>query len=69
MESAEVKCAPSYRDAAFMGVMRWAVFGELMEKYGDVSMTYGYITKNAHSAGTRKVICRRRVLHRRKTSV
>ena len=40
------KRAPSYRDAAFMGIMRWAVFGELKEKYGDVSMTYGYITKN-----------------------
>lgn len=40
------KRAPSYRDAAFMGIMRWAVYDKLKEKYPDVSMTYGYITKN-----------------------
>lgn len=40
------KRAPSFRDAAFMGIMRWAVYGKLKEKYPDVSMTYGYITKN-----------------------
>ena len=26
--------------------MRWAVYGKLKEIYVDVSMTYGYITKN-----------------------
>ena len=36
----------SFRDAAFMGVMRWALYDELRATYDDVSMTYGYITKN-----------------------
>ena len=40
------KHAPSYRVAAFRGIMRWAVYGKLKEIYVDVSMTYGYITKN-----------------------
>ena len=40
------KHAPSHRDAALMGIMRWAVHGRLKETYGDVSTTYGYITKN-----------------------
>lgn len=36
----------SFRDAAFMGIMRWAFYDKLKELYNDVSMTYGYITKN-----------------------
>ena len=36
----------SFKDAAFMGIMRWSFYGELKKKYPDVSMTYGYITKN-----------------------
>lgn len=36
----------SFRDAAFMGVMRWAFYNKLKEAYPNVSMTYGYITKN-----------------------
>lgn len=36
----------SYRDAAFMGIMRWAVYNRLKEMYPNVSLTYGYITKN-----------------------
>ncbi|TJX13669.1 HNH endonuclease [Tissierella creatinini] len=36
----------SYRDAAFMGIMRWAVYNKLKEIYPNVTMTYGYITKN-----------------------
>lgn len=36
----------SFRDAAFMGIMRWAVYNKLKEIYPNVSMTYGYITKN-----------------------
>ena len=36
----------SFRDAAFMGIMRWAVYNKLKETYPNVSMTYGYITKN-----------------------
>jgi hypothetical protein len=36
----------SFRDAAFMGIMRWALFNKLKQKYPNVSYTYGYITKN-----------------------
>ena len=40
----------SFRDAAFMGIMRWAVYNKLKEEYQplgiEVRMTYGYITKN-----------------------
>lgn len=34
------------KDAAFMGIMRWALYGKLKDKYPDVSLTYGYKTKN-----------------------
>ena len=40
------KRGASLRDATFMGVMRWAVYNRLKETYANVSMTYGYITKN-----------------------
>ena len=36
----------SFRDAAFMGIMRWTFYQELKKKYKNVEMTYGYITKN-----------------------
>ncbi len=36
----------SFKDATFMGIMRWEFYNELKRKYSDVSMTYGYITKN-----------------------
>lgn len=36
----------SFRDATFMGIMRWTLYDELKHKYNNVSMTYGYITKN-----------------------
>lgn len=36
----------SFRDAAFMGIMRWAFYNKLKELYSDVHLTYGYITKN-----------------------
>lgn len=36
-----------YSDAAFMGIMRWALYGRLKELYPKVKMTYGYITKHA----------------------
>lgn len=36
----------SFRDAAFMGIMRWALYDELKAMYENVSMTFGYITKN-----------------------
>lgn len=42
-----IKRSAGFRDAAFMGIMRWAFYGRLRELYpGKVSMTYGYITKN-----------------------
>lgn len=35
----------SFRDATFMGMMRWAFYNKLKEIYPNVSLTYGYITK------------------------
>jgi N6-L-threonylcarbamoyladenine synthase len=36
----------SFKDAAFMGIMRRAVYSRLKEMYPNVKLTYGYITKN-----------------------
>lgn len=36
----------SFRDATFMGIMRWAFYNKLKELYSGVHLTYGYITKN-----------------------
>ncbi|MEE3417253.1 MAG: hypothetical protein VZR53_18085, partial [Prevotella sp.] len=44
------KRAASFRDAAFMGIMRWAFFERLKQMYPNVSMTFGYITKNTRIA-------------------
>ena len=41
-----VKRGKSFRDAAFMGIMRWSLYDRLKNIYPDVSMTFGYITKN-----------------------
>ena len=41
-----MKRGNSFKDAAFMGIMRWAFYERLKELYPNVSMTYGYITKN-----------------------
>lgn len=41
-----LKRSKSFRDAAFMGIMRWAFYNKLKEQYTNVNMTYGYITKN-----------------------
>jgi hypothetical protein len=41
-----LKRGTSFRDATFMGVMRWTLYDRLNKIYSDVSMTYGYITKN-----------------------
>ena len=35
-----------FKDATFMGIMRWALYGKLKAIYPDVKLTYGYITKN-----------------------
>lgn len=42
----QFKRGSSFRDAAFMGIMRWAFYEKLKAMYANVSMTYGYITKN-----------------------
>lgn len=42
----KIKRGNSFRDAAFMGIMRWTVYERLKAIYQNVSMTYGYITKN-----------------------
>ena len=36
----------SFKDAAFMGIMRWAFYNELKTRYSNVSLTFGYLTKN-----------------------
>lgn len=41
-----IKRGKKFNDAAFMGIMRWAFYNELKDKYPNVSNTYGYITKN-----------------------
>ena len=41
-----LKRGKSYRDAAFMGIMRKTLLNRLCELYPNVSETYGYITKN-----------------------
>lgn len=35
-----------FRDATFMGIMRWTVYNRLKDLYPEVSLTYGYLTKN-----------------------
>jgi len=42
----KVKRGQSFRDATFMGIMRWAFYNQLKAQYPNVSLTYGYITKN-----------------------
>ena len=41
-----IKRGMSFRDATFMGVMRWTFYNRLKELYHNVHMTYGYITKH-----------------------
>lgn len=40
------KRGKSFKEATFMGVMRWAFYNKLKAQYPDVSLTYGYITKD-----------------------
>lgn len=42
----KVKRGASFRDAAFMSIMRWAFYNKLKEQYPNVHITFGYITKN-----------------------
>lgn len=41
-----IKRGMPFRDATFMNIMRWAFYNQLKEQYPDVSLTYGYLTKN-----------------------
>ena len=41
-----IKRGMSFKDATFMGIMRWSFYNRLKEIYPNVFMTYGYITKN-----------------------
>lgn len=41
-----IKRGMSFRDATFMGIMRWYFYNKLKEIYKNVELTYGYITKN-----------------------
>lgn len=42
----KIKRGKPLRDAAFMGVMRWVFYNRLKKEHPNVSMTFGYITKN-----------------------
>lgn len=42
----KVKKVKSFKDATFMGIMRWSFYNRLKDIYPKVSMTYGYLTKN-----------------------
>ena len=41
-----IKRGMKFNDATFMGIMRWSFYNRLKEIYPDVSLTFGYITKN-----------------------
>lgn len=41
-----IKRGMHFKDAIFMGIMRWAFYNKLKDLYKNVSLTYGYITKN-----------------------
>lgn len=42
-----IKRGKSFKDATFMGIMRWTFYNELKTIYPNVKLTYGYITKNS----------------------
>lgn len=53
-----IKRGMSFRDAAFMGIMRWAFYNKLKKLYPAVSLTYGYLTKNTRIRnGLQKTHC------------
>ena len=45
-----IKRGASFKDAAFMGIMRWTFYEQLKTMYPCVIMTFGYITKNTRIA-------------------
>ena len=42
----------SFKDATFMGIMRWALYEKVKDIYPNVKLTYGYITKNTRIANS-----------------
>ena len=42
----KIKRGQVYKDATFMGIMRWNLYERLKVKYNNIELTYGYITKN-----------------------
>lgn len=42
----KIKRGSSLRDDAVMNIMRWAVYERAKEEFGNVHLTYGYITKH-----------------------
>jgi hypothetical protein len=42
----KLKRGNRFRDATFMGIMRWKVLERLRDVYPNVNQTYGYLTKN-----------------------
>ena len=42
----KIKRGSSLRDAAVMNIMRWAVYERTKKEFGNVHLTYGYITKH-----------------------
>ena len=58
----DIRRGASFRDAAFMGIMRWSFFNRIRESLEargiEVKMTYGYITKQVRiSHGLEKTHC------------
>ena len=41
-----IKRGMLFKDAAFMGILRWSIYNKLKKVYPNVNLTYGYITKN-----------------------
>ena len=52
MIALKVKRGMRFKEAAFMGIMRWAFYNRLKELYGNTILTYGYITKTTHGLNT-----------------
>ena len=46
----KIKRGNSLRDAAVMNIMRWAVYERAKAEFGNVHLTYGYITKHTRIA-------------------
>lgn len=57
----DLKRGKSFRDAAFMGVMRWTFYNRLKETYSNVKNTYGYITKNTRIENNLQLINARKI--------